>query len=249
CRYLWELVYKNLRPEEMATLQTLACMLFLLPDNDAETRKARKMLLRKTFQARVPLEPMLVHYFTDNLLNHFKLNRPGVGYIMSIATFICRKDILGQAVAVCLLWSIVFRCAESCAIMHQYRDLGELSTALVSVPVERIGLDTFCILLHSIGCLLHLMLCNKWQAEFVAYGYPASYFRLLPQDGRKLRAWIEETVEYYQEHTKSIVRRIRYEAVKVLASLHYLEVNSIQWCATCHSGATDKICVLGQINN
>ncbi|KAH8299246.1 hypothetical protein KR044_013422, partial [Drosophila immigrans] len=249
CNALWRVSNKNLSVEELATLQTLASILFLLPDNDMNLRKGRNILLSKTFQIRASLEPMLIHFFTDNLLNHFKLSRAGVGFVLSIATFICRKNALGHAVAVCLLWSIVFSCAESDAILHQYHDLSELSNTLVNVPIEHVSLDTFYFLVHSVGCLLHMLLCNKWQSEFVAFGYPASNFRLLPKDARKLQAWIEEIKDYFRTHTKAMARRIRYEAAKVLDSLHYLEVNSLQWCHTCHSGATDEICVLGEIDN
>ncbi|XP_034480694.1 uncharacterized protein LOC117786502 [Drosophila innubila] len=252
CQYLWELSDKNLQAEELATLQVLASIIYLLPDDQKLLKKARRVLLRKSFQAQASLDPMLVHYFSENLLNYFNLSRrSNVGFILNIANFISTKCALGKAVAVCLFWGIVFQCGESPILIHQHRDLGELNGILRDVPLDTISMDIFCILLHTVGCLLHLMLCNKWQSEFQANGYSSFYFRLLPQDRLNLRAWLQQSLQSIQSQYRKIPHRIRCEADKILASMDYLESNSAQWCLVCQSESSEKteVCVLGQINN
>ncbi|KAM8719495.1 hypothetical protein ACLKA7_012108 [Drosophila subpalustris] len=253
CQLLWELSYKNLQAEELATLQVLASIIYLLPNDHKLLKKARKMLLKKSFQAQASLNPMLVHYFSENLLSHFNLSRrSSVGFVLTIASFISTKCALGKAVAVALLWAIVFQCGENQILLHQHRDLADLNCILSCVPLEVISQDIYCSLLHTVGCLLNLMLCNKWQSQFQANGYSSFYFRLLPQDRQNLQAWVKQSLQVIESQNKKAQYRIRYAADKVLASLDYLESNSAQWCFVCHSKGSKKkamVCVLGQINN
>ncbi|XP_062139959.1 uncharacterized protein LOC133848421 [Drosophila sulfurigaster albostrigata] len=240
---------KNLSAEEMATLQTLACMVYMLPDIDPDIRISRNNLMYRAFQSSSSLEPMLIHYFTDNLVNLFQQISNSTECMLNIATFISRETSLGLAVAVCLMWSIIFRSNGSDVEIHQFHDLTELIGILSTLRIEDVKPRMFYNLMHSIGSLLHLTLCNKWQELFRAHGYPANYFRLRAQDARRLQAWVEKADHYYRGHTKLIGHRIRNEASKVMGSLQYLESNSSEWCLICHSRSTYGVCVLGQINN
>lgn len=251
-QYMFKLTKENLKAEELATLQVLASFLYLLPNDNKLLQSASQLLLRQTFLVKISLEPMIVHYFTENLLSNFKgSRRSSLHYIFKIASFLYEQCAFGSAVAVCIFWNVVFRCGEDNIAIHQFRDLGELNCILRSVPLKTISMDAFCILLQTVGCLLHLMLCNMWQSEFQANGYPLLFFRLLPQDRHNLQAWIKQSLQLIGSKNTEIRRLLRYKADKILASLDYLETNSTQWCLVCRSKKRKEteVCVLGQIFN
>jgi len=124
---MFELTKENLQVEELATLQVLASILYLLPADNQLLQLASQQLLRQTFLAQISLEPMIVHYFTENLLNLFKRGRrSSPHYILKIANFLSKNSAFGNAVAVCLFWSIVFRCGEKYSPIQQYRDVSKI---------------------------------------------------------------------------------------------------------------------------
>ncbi|EDW58069.1 uncharacterized protein [Drosophila virilis] len=254
CEYLGKLSRHKLSTEELATLQVLASILFLLPDEVLVVRNARETLLRKSFKIpSASLEPMLVHYFSQNLLEFYEMGRhiSSFKFLITISKFIASKCAMGKAVAVCLMWSIVFEIAGSSIIIHQHRDLSELCSILDQVPLANTPIDRFCILLQTVGVLLHFMLCGNWLQEFLSYGYPFFYFRLLPGDCRNLQAWLNQALLLYKVRLPDATQRIQCGAKQLLASLEYLANNSAEWCLACRSGSDGKsqVCVLGDIGN
>ncbi|XP_023032791.2 uncharacterized protein LOC111518893 [Drosophila willistoni] len=254
CEFFYTLSCNLLNTEELAAMQVLSSMLFLLPDETQHTQKARATLLRRSFQLAPTVEPMMVHYFTENLLKYFQ---PGhhlnSSHLLGIANYIATKCAIGKAVAVCLLWSIIYECGETEILIHQYRELSTLCNILNEVCVSRMNVTSFGILLRSIGTLLHLLLCGQGLRDFLTHGYPASFFRILPQDVQKLIDWVKNALEEFALRRPGALQRARYAAKKLLTSLDYLDAHGIQWCLVCRDAQGQpfddciKYCVLSDI--
>ncbi|XP_033243634.1 uncharacterized protein LOC108153630 [Drosophila miranda] len=252
CQYLWEMS-RRLGTDELATLQKLACILFLLRDKDAPSMNCRMALMRQSFNVVNSLEPMLVHYFSKLFLDYFSGSSSSSRcHVLRIARFISVQSGIGRAVSVCLLWHLIFSYAETPIGIHQYRELGELRI-LNNVPIAELSNSSFRCIIRAVGTLLHLQLCCPDLNEFLYHGYPRIFFRILPQDVKMLCSWLLNAVTTIDCH------RPRTDALKLQTMLDYLNVPvlSRQWCLACRGASGDVIgpprtgdeCVLSQMRS
>ncbi|XP_022223183.2 uncharacterized protein LOC111074635 [Drosophila obscura] len=252
CQYLCE-ISSSLGTEELAALQRLACILFLLPDSDLQSELCRVALVRKTFSVVKSLEPMLVHHFTKQLLDYFGgTSSSSRGQVLRIARLLSVQSGIGRAISVCLLWDIIFSYAATPIDIHQYRELGELRI-LDSVPMIDLSNTSFRCIIRAVGTLLHLQLCCPDLAEFLHHGYPNFYFCILAPDVKMLRTWLLNAAAGMDSH------RPRTDAAKLQEMLDYLNVAAApsgrQWCRQCRDQSgnvigplrTDDECVLSQL--
>ncbi|SPP86283.1 Hypothetical predicted protein [Drosophila guanche] len=230
CQYLRDMC-SSLNTDELATLQQLACILFLLADGEPMMDTCQASLLRHSFNVVDSLEPMLVHHFTKLLLDYFGgTSSSSRGLVLRIARLLGVRSGIGRAVSVCLLWDIIFSYADIPIDIHQYRELNELRV-LKDVPMADLSNTSFRCLIRAVGTLLHLLLCCPDLAEFLNHGYPNFYFRIQPQEVNLLRTWLVKAEGYMDAN------RPRTDATKLQEVLDYLSAPkpTRQWCHECRN--------------
>ncbi|XP_013105202.1 uncharacterized protein LOC106085482 [Stomoxys calcitrans] len=184
---------EELNLDEITTLFVAACMCYFV-NAKPENYEWRSQLLQKTFQYVDTLSPMHLHIATKRLWNALKTDE--IDYVFNLIT-ICHQlssaSETGRAIAICLIWTILFKITETRIQMYCFHEFSELMKILNELDDQLLlkeeNLRIVYILIQSVGFLVNAIVFGQ-NDDFKKAGY-RNYFSYTKRELEKLKKYAE----------------------------------------------------------
>ncbi|XP_073833325.1 uncharacterized protein [Musca autumnalis] len=215
---------EELNLDEVTSMFVCACLCYFV-DARPENFEWRSQLLQKTFQYVDTLHPVHLHVATKRLWDALKTD--DIDFVFNVIALCHQISIAsetGRAIAICLVWTILFNITETNIQMYCFHELSELIKILNELDdqllVKEDNTRIVYILIQCIGFLVNAIVFGQ-NKDFEKAGY-RNYFSHTKRELEKLKDYAEHLSKLWKI---DVVAQNNYDLRMTISE--YIELNII----------------------